>query len=159
LLAALQIPGVARSHVHALKVVDEDLLEILPAIDDGSWKMIQSGSTKISQIDQEELDDEDIIIHAARPAHEAVILQLDTGVSFAVVLDDIASRSKTHWETNVGHDTSKCLRAKPFRTEVALFMIIVSCASLGLCIVIPWTVLLVHLRFRPSAWSAQPIMG
>jgi hypothetical protein len=79
LLAALQIPWVARSHVHALKVVDEDLLEILPAIDDGSWKMIQSGSTKISQIDQEELDDEDVIIHTARPTHEAVILQLDTG--------------------------------------------------------------------------------
>jgi hypothetical protein len=80
--------------------------------------MIQSGSTKISQIDQEELDDEDVIIHATRPAHEAEILQLDTGVSFAVVLDDIAWLSKTHWETSVGHDASKCLRAKPFRTEL-----------------------------------------
>jgi hypothetical protein len=33
LLATLQIPGVAGLHVCALKVVGEDLLEILPTID------------------------------------------------------------------------------------------------------------------------------
>jgi hypothetical protein len=37
---ALQVPGVARMHVRALEVAGEDLLEILPAIDDVSWQMI-----------------------------------------------------------------------------------------------------------------------
>jgi hypothetical protein len=42
LLATLQIPGVAGLHVCALKVVGEDLLEILPTIDRVSGQVIES---------------------------------------------------------------------------------------------------------------------
>jgi L-serine deaminase len=38
--AALQVPGFARMLRRALEVADEDLSEILPAIDDVSWQMI-----------------------------------------------------------------------------------------------------------------------
>jgi hypothetical protein len=33
LSATLQVPGVVESHIHALKIVGEDLLEILRTID------------------------------------------------------------------------------------------------------------------------------
>jgi hypothetical protein len=36
LSATLQVLGVARLHIHALKVAGEDLLEILPIVDDVS---------------------------------------------------------------------------------------------------------------------------
>jgi hypothetical protein len=46
--ATLQIPRVAWMHVHALEVAGEDLLEVIPTIDDVSWEMIQLGPGRIS---------------------------------------------------------------------------------------------------------------
>jgi hypothetical protein len=45
---ALQIPGVSRTHVHALEVVDEDLLEVIPTVDGIFRQMIQPDSNRIS---------------------------------------------------------------------------------------------------------------
>jgi hypothetical protein len=70
----LQNPGVARTHVCALEVANEDLLDILLAIDDVSWQMIQPVPRGISQVDQEELDDEGVIIRSAHTTREEVIL-------------------------------------------------------------------------------------
>jgi hypothetical protein len=55
-----------------------------------------------------------IIIHSAHSAHEVVVLQPDTGIGFAITLDDITWHSKTHGEM---HGASKCLQVGPFRTE------------------------------------------
>jgi hypothetical protein len=33
-------PRVARTHVRALEVADEDLLEVIPFIDNVSWQMV-----------------------------------------------------------------------------------------------------------------------
>jgi hypothetical protein len=61
---------------------------------------------------------------------------------------------------SVTDGASKLLQARPFRTEATSFMIVtapvawVSYALLGLCIVIPWAVPSVYLKFRSSAWSA-----
>jgi hypothetical protein len=74
LLAALQILGAARTHICALEVVGEDLLEILPAIDDVSRQMVQPGPRGISQVDGEEMDDKEVIVHSAHSTHEALIL-------------------------------------------------------------------------------------
>jgi hypothetical protein len=52
--------------------------------------MIQLGPSRIHQVDRQELDDEEVIVHSARFAHEAIILQPDARVGFAIVLDDIA---------------------------------------------------------------------
>jgi hypothetical protein len=60
---------------------------------------------------------------------------------------------------------SKCFWAKPFRTEASSFMIVtlpmvmVSFTSLGLCVVVPRVVTSMHLSFRLSGRSAQPIIG
>jgi hypothetical protein len=61
-------------HVRALEIAGEDLLEILPAIDDVSQQIIQPGPGGILQVYREELDDEEVIVHSVRFAREAVIL-------------------------------------------------------------------------------------
>jgi hypothetical protein len=40
LLATLQVPWVVGSHINALEVVDEDLLEILLVVDHISWLVV-----------------------------------------------------------------------------------------------------------------------
>jgi hypothetical protein len=86
------------------------------------------------------LDDEEIIV---RSTHEAVVLQPEARVGFAIMLVDIAWYSEMPWEMSVVHGTSKCLWARPFRTEATPLTIItaptawVSCALLGLRIIAP----------------------
>jgi hypothetical protein len=98
------------------------------------------------------LDDEKVIIHSTRSACEMVVLQADVGVSFSVVLDDIAQCSKMLWETSVAYDAFKCLWARLFRTEDVSFVIVaasmawVSHASLGLCVIVPWVAPSTYLR-------------
>jgi hypothetical protein len=48
LSVALQISGVARAHIRALKVAGEDFSEVIPTIDDISWQMVQPGPGKIN---------------------------------------------------------------------------------------------------------------
>jgi hypothetical protein len=70
-----QVAKVTWTHVGALEVATEDISKILPAINDVSWQMIQTGPGKISQVDREELDDEEVIVHYACSACEVVVLQ------------------------------------------------------------------------------------
>jgi hypothetical protein len=76
-------------------------------------------------------------------AREAVVLQPDDGVDFAVIPDDVARRSETPREMGVMHGSSERIRARPFRTEVVSLTIIVppmmwvSRTLLGLRIVVP----------------------
>jgi hypothetical protein len=48
------------------------------------------------------------VIFSARSAHEVVVLQLYTRVSFAIVFDDVAYRSKMPREMSIVHGASKC---------------------------------------------------
>jgi hypothetical protein len=41
-------------------------------------------------MDWEELDDEEVVVCFAYSAREAVVLQPDIGVGFAIILDDVA---------------------------------------------------------------------
>jgi hypothetical protein len=52
--------------------------------------MIQPGPGRISQVHQEEQDDEGVIVHSTCSTCEAIMLQPDVGVGFAIVLDDVA---------------------------------------------------------------------
>jgi hypothetical protein len=127
--------------------------------------MIGPGPGRIGQLDGEELDDEEVIIRSAHFAHETIVLQPDVGVSFAIVLDDIVWCSKMLWEMSIMYGASVRIWARPFRNEVASFAIVVAsmewvpCASLGLRIPIPWVAPSTYLRFQPSAWTAQPVVG
>jgi hypothetical protein len=105
--------------------------------------MIQLGPGGIDQVDGEELDDEEIVVRSARSAHEVVVLQPYAGVSFIIILDDVARHSKMLREMSVMYGAPECLWARPFRTEAASFATIMASmawvmrASLGLCIVVP----------------------
>jgi hypothetical protein len=82
LSATLHVLGVARLHIHSLKVVDEDVLEIFPTVDDVSRQMIQPGPSRVGYINGEELDNKKVIICPARPTRKTVVLQPNAGVSF-----------------------------------------------------------------------------
>jgi hypothetical protein len=71
----LQIPGVARPHIRALKVVGEDVLEILPAINQVSRQLVEPGPGHVGQVNGDKLDDEEVIILPTHPAYKAVVLQ------------------------------------------------------------------------------------
>jgi hypothetical protein len=57
------------------------------------------------------------------------------------------------WQMSIVNGASKCLQARPFRTEALSFMIIMvpmvwfSHALLLLCVIVPWAVPSVYLRF------------
>jgi hypothetical protein len=103
--------------------------------------MIQPGPGRADQVNGEEVDDEKVIISPAHPAHEAVVLQ--PRVSFAVVLDDIARRSKMLWETSIPHGAFESFWPKLLKAEVVSFTIIMASeewvprAALGLHVVVP----------------------
>jgi hypothetical protein len=65
--------------VRALVIAGEYLLEILPAIDDISWQMIQPSPSRVGQVDGEELDDEKVIVRPTHLATKPVVLQPDVG--------------------------------------------------------------------------------
>jgi hypothetical protein len=94
-----------------------------------------------------------VIVRPARLASEMVVLQLNAGVIFAIVHDNLAWRSETLWEACVMHGASKCFWPRSFGVEVASLMIVmtsmvrVPCPALGLHIVILLVVLVVHLGF------------
>jgi hypothetical protein len=92
---ARQVLGVAKMHVCAQEIAGEDLLEILPPIDNVSRQMIQLGPSRVTQVDGEELDDENVIIHPTCLTSKVVVLQPDARVSFTVIPDDVAWHSKT----------------------------------------------------------------
>jgi hypothetical protein len=62
-------------HVCALNVAGEDLLEIFPTIDRVSGQVNEPSSGCVGKVNGEELDDEKVIVHPARAACEAVLLQ------------------------------------------------------------------------------------
>jgi hypothetical protein len=51
--------------------------------------VIEPSSRCINQVNGEELDDENIVIHLTYPICEAIVLQPSAGIDFAIVLDDL----------------------------------------------------------------------
>jgi hypothetical protein len=94
--------------------------------------MVQPGSGRFSQIDREELDNEQIIVRSSRSTCEVTILQPHARVGFAVVFGDVAQHSKASWEMSVAHGASKHLWSRPFMTEATSFTIIVAHSDAGL---------------------------
>jgi hypothetical protein len=125
LSATLQIPRIAGSHVCALKVVGEDLLEIVPTIDRVSRQVIEPSSERVGQVDVEEMDDEEVIVHPTHPTREAVVLQPDIGIGLAVILDDVVGRTKTPREARIAYVAPECFRSWPLGAKAAPFLIAV----------------------------------
>jgi hypothetical protein len=163
--ATLQIPRVVGPHVGALEVSDEDLFNILPTIDRVSGQVIEPSPSRVSYVNGEELDDEEIILCPAYPAHEIVILQSNTGIGFAIILDDIIRCLTMLRETCVAHVAPEWLGLSPLRAKPTPFLIAtptamwVACMMLGACPLISPASLMARRRLRVSAWAARPEMG
>jgi hypothetical protein len=56
--------------------------------------VVKRGPGHVDQVNGEQLDDEEVIIHPTHPTSKLVVLQPNTGVGFAVILDDIVWRLK-----------------------------------------------------------------
>jgi hypothetical protein len=69
--------------------------------------MVQRDPGRFSQIDREELDDEQIIGCPSRSTCEAIILQPDARVGFGVIFGDVARRWKASWKMRVAHGASE----------------------------------------------------
>jgi hypothetical protein len=108
------------------------------------------------------MDDENIVLHPARLASQAVVLQPDVGVRFIIILGDAAWCSEALWEVGIKHGASEHFRPRPSRVEALSFMIVsasvvrvpcaalVSCTMLGLHIIVPQAVPMTFLGFGPS---------
>jgi hypothetical protein len=101
--ATLQIPRIVRPHICALKVTSEDLLKILPMIDQVSGQVIEPSSGRVGQVDGEELNDEEVITRPARPTCGAVVLQPDARIGLAIILDDVVGRLEMPKEARIVH--------------------------------------------------------
>jgi hypothetical protein len=84
--------------------------------------VIEPSSERVDQVNGEELDDEEVIVC---PAHEAVVLQPNTGIGFAAVLDDVVGHPKMLREACVTHVAPKRFRPWPLGVKAMPFSIIV----------------------------------
>jgi hypothetical protein len=129
------------------------------------WNLPVKTSHKSSQIDREELDDEQIIVYPSRSTCEAVILQPNPGINFAIVYGDVAWHPKMSQKMSIVHGAPECLGTRPFGAKAASHMIIaapstwVPCAWLELRTVIPWAMLLVRRRLRPNTRLSRAAAG
>jgi len=89
LLAALEVPRVARPHIRALKVADEDLVEICPTADGVGGQEVQPGADVFSQAYREILDDEVFVGRSSGSACKPVIHQPHAGVCIPSILHDV----------------------------------------------------------------------
>jgi hypothetical protein len=69
--------------------------------------MIQLGPSRVSMVNGEELDDEKDIGCPICLASEVVVLQPNAGVSFTIILDDVAWHSEMLSEASVTDGPSK----------------------------------------------------
>jgi hypothetical protein len=72
------------------------------------------------------LDDEKVIVRPTCPTREAVVLQPNAGVSFAIILDNVVRHMEAPWELCVLHGASECLWPYSFRVEAASLTVIMA---------------------------------
>jgi hypothetical protein len=73
--AVLEVPLVARAHVSALEVANEDVEKVSPALDAAKPQVLQPCPGRVSQVQEEIADDEVIIIHATTLVGKPVVLE------------------------------------------------------------------------------------
>jgi hypothetical protein len=105
--------------------------------------VIEPSSGCVDQITGEELDDKKVVVRPTLPTREAVVLQPNTGIDLAIVLDNIVGHPKTLREACIAHVAPERFRPMPLRAKTALFSVIASttaqvvCTVLGACPLVP----------------------
>jgi hypothetical protein len=98
--------------------------------------VIDPGPSGVSQLNGKELDDEEVIICPACPAHEAIVLQANARIGFAIIFDDIIWCPKMFRETHAMHATPECLGHWPIGAKAVLFMVVVPATTRVACVVL-----------------------
>jgi len=62
---ASEVPGICRTHVCALEVPDEDLDQVGPVMDHALREVLEPRSGRISQVEWQVADDEQVIVRSA----------------------------------------------------------------------------------------------
>jgi hypothetical protein len=122
-LATLQIPRILGPHVCALKVAGKDILEIFPTIDRVSKQVIELGFGHVIQVNGEELNDRKVIVRPTHPTCKSVVLQPNTGISFAIVFGDVAGRPEMFREACITHVAPERFGPQPVGAKTAPFPI------------------------------------
>jgi hypothetical protein len=71
--------------------------------------VVKPGPSRVGQVNGEKLDDEEVVIRPACPAHKVVVFQLNIRICVVVVFDDVIGCSEAFWETHVTHVALECL--------------------------------------------------
>jgi hypothetical protein len=107
LLAVARVPLHAGSGVSALKVADEDAMQLRPVIDVSAGQVLEPCPRRVTEVEQQVLDDEEVICRPTRVACESLVLQPHAGVSIPVVSRDVGRSPETREELGVPHVLSK----------------------------------------------------
>jgi hypothetical protein len=87
----------------------------------------------VSRVNGEKLDDEEFVVPPAHPAPEAVVLQPNAGIAFAIIFDNVVGRPKTLREAHVMHIAPKCFRPWHLGAKAVPFSITVLATTQVVC--------------------------
>jgi hypothetical protein len=67
LLAVAQLPLLARARVRALEVLDKNSAQVGPAIDLVAWQVLEPRTCRVTEVERQVLDDEEVVRRSPPP--------------------------------------------------------------------------------------------
>jgi hypothetical protein len=81
--------------------------------------VIEPISRRVRQVDGEELDDQEVIVHPACPACKVVVHQLGARIVLAITVHDVVGCTETPKEARIAHIAPEHFRSSPLRAKAA----------------------------------------
>jgi hypothetical protein len=110
LLAVAQLPLLARVHVRALEVADEDSTQVGPVVDLVARQVLEPCAHKVAELERQVLDDEEIVGRSTSVAYEQVVLEPYTWVGVPIVSRHIGRSPEARRELRVVEAPAKSPR-------------------------------------------------
>jgi len=95
--ALLEVVGVPRAFIRALKVPHEDLPQIRPIVDPVWREVFKPSTSRVGQVHWEVPDDESVALRSACVAGQTIVVEPKAGVRFPGVLGDVRRR-RENWD-------------------------------------------------------------
>jgi hypothetical protein len=84
-LEVAQLSLLARAHVRALEVADEDSMQVGPIVDLVVRQVLEPCACRVAEVERQVLDNEEVIGHSTGVACEPVVLEPRAGVGVPIV--------------------------------------------------------------------------
>ena len=97
-MVALEVPGISRTDIRPLEIVDEDPLEIHLVTDAVMLEEFEPLSNMFPHADGKVLNDELVIIHSSGSAGEPEVFEPYIGICLPGIFSDVGRRSEALWE-------------------------------------------------------------